>query len=105
MFRFRFALIAPVLLLFGSAACHKSEGTQCVDDRTCGAHMRCNLAGRPVGICQACGPVEIPYNGMDDDCDPRTRDIDLDSDGYNAKNSPVAPGDDCDDMDPLIHPG
>src|SRR5207248_6706540 len=63
------------------AACSKSEGTQCVDDRTCGAHMRCNLAGRPVGICQACGPVEIPYNGMDDDCDPRTRDIDLDSDG------------------------
>ena len=41
---------------------------------------------------------EIPYNGLDDDCDKGTPDDDLDGDGYGI-------GDDCDDTDPYAYPG
>ena len=51
------------------------------------------IMNRPEG-----NPVEIPYNGEDDDCDPNTPDDDLDGDGY-----PIA--EDCDDENPDIHPG
>ena len=44
------------------------------------------------------GITEIPYNGIDDDCNAATLDDDLDSDGYDL-------ADDCDDNDPLINPG
>jgi Putative metal-binding motif len=40
--------------------------------------------------------TEIPYNGEDDDCDPLTRDDDLDNDGYEAIE-------DCDDNDPNVN--
>ncbi|MEC8832320.1 MAG: MopE-related protein [Bacteroidota bacterium] len=40
---------------------------------------------------------EIPYNGIDDDCDPATLDDYLDQDGFNTIN-------DCDDTNPNIHP-
>ncbi len=42
--------------------------------------------------------MELPYNRLDDDCDPSTLDDDLDQDGH-----PVA--EDCDDDDPAVHPG
>lgn len=45
-----------------------------------------------------CADAEVPYNGVDDDCDPTTPDDDLDGDG-----SVLA--DDCDDDDPSVHPG
>jgi len=41
--------------------------------------------------------IEIPYNGVDDDCDPATFDDDLDQDGFNLV-------DDCDDQDETINP-
>jgi len=44
------------------------------------------------------GALEIPYNGVDDDCNPATKDDDLDSDGY-----PIAT--DCDDNNPDVNPG
>jgi len=40
---------------------------------------------------------EIPYNGLDDDCDPATLDDDLDEDGFLF-------ADDCDDTDAGINP-
>ncbi len=42
--------------------------------------------------------AEIPYDGVDNDCDPSTLDDDLDEDGYER-------AEDCDDQDALIHPG
>ncbi|MEO1714917.1 MAG: VCBS repeat-containing protein, partial [Bacteroidota bacterium] len=41
--------------------------------------------------------LEIPYNGLDDDCDPLTLDDDLDEDGYGLSE-------DCDDNNPNINP-
>ena len=43
------------------------------------------------------GQVEIPYNGLDDDCDTATLDDDLDQDGFIS-------ADDCDDNNSDINP-
>ncbi len=44
------------------------------------------------------GVDEIPYNGIDDDCDSNTLDDDLDQDGFNL-------AEDCNDQNPNINPG
>ena len=44
------------------------------------------------------GVVEVPYDGLDNDCDPLTLDDDLDGDG-------VLSSADCDDSDDTIAPG
>ena len=43
------------------------------------------------------GNTEVPYNGVDDDCDEGTPDDDLDGDGFGAES-------DCDDDDALVNP-
>ena len=43
------------------------------------------------------GKLEIPYNGLDDDCNPITLDDDLDQDGFVLAN-------DCNDNNPEINP-
>jgi hypothetical protein len=47
------------------------------------------------------GATEIPYDGVDDDCDG-TDLVDYDGDGYDAS---VVGGADCDDTDAAVHPG
>ncbi|MEQ1507533.1 MAG: integrin alpha, partial [Myxococcota bacterium] len=44
------------------------------------------------------GAVEVPYDGVDGDCDPTTPDDDLDADGFVAEA-------DCDDADAATFPG
>jgi hypothetical protein len=65
------------------------------------------------------GPVEIPYNGIDDNCDDTDGDGDADRDGHWAidyaeqaavMGVPPVPvpedfAEDCDDRDPEIYPG
>ena len=42
--------------------------------------------------------VELPYDGLDNDCDPTTRDDDLDGDGYPS-------AEDCNDARAAVSPG
>jgi len=65
------------------------------------------------------GPAEIPYNGIDDNCDFSDGDGDADGDGYwaadyqalvaaNGAQAAMVPedfGDDCDDRDEAVYPG
>ena len=43
--------------------------------------------------------TEIPYDGIDNDCDTSTLDDDLDGDGYGASSG------DCDDENVMVNPG
>jgi hypothetical protein len=104
----RVALLLPLVSLTAAgllSACGSSEQA-CFDDRTCGTGMRCvdSTAGK-AGVCAPCDAAEIPYDGVDNDCNARTRDLDLDGDGQNAKTSPFNPGMDCDDDDATTYAG
>ena len=46
------------------------------------------------------GAVEVPYDGVDQDCDGEDL-VDVDEDGYDAA---IVGGDDCDDEDETVHP-
>ncbi len=79
-----------------------TEGDACFQG-TCALGFRCVQEDpRERGHCEACDSSETPYDGVDNDCDPSTRDFDLDSDGDNAKSAGVQPGGDCDDQDPTV---
>ncbi len=51
--------------------------------------------------------VESIYNCRDDDCNPDTKDDDLDNDGFGSilRSCAVDPGSDCDDSRGDVHPG
>ena len=48
-------------------------------------------------LCRDAGAAEEPYDGLDNDCDPRTPDDDLDGDGFPAEE-------DCDDANASVNP-
>lgn len=95
--RLRSALLLTLSL---SYACAGDEEVECFDDRTCGTGMRCDAPSPGTkGTCAPCDGQEIPYDGVDNDCNTVTRDNDLDGDGDNP---PEAGGMDCDDNDPDV---
>ena len=96
-------LSLSLTLAVGFGSLHCSEGDEaCIRDDDCGGGYRCSTPSPGArGICRACAPEEIPYDGLDDDCDPSTPDRDLDGDGENWIGSEVAPGTDCDDTQRL----
>ncbi len=80
------------------------ETEPCSSDAQCQAAFGALATCGGLGFCvideEGCevetpGP-EVPYDGVDNDCDPATPDDDLDGDGF-----PVA--EDCDDQDEAIH--
>lgn len=95
--------IALASLLLPLFACSGEDAKTCLDDRSCGAGLRCmqERFGAP-GTCQPCDPTETPYDGVDNDCNTRTPDSDLDGDGDNWAQAPSKPGTDCDDDDSTV---
>jgi hypothetical protein len=79
-------------------------GEKCFRDENCSAGFRCELGDRAGegGECEKCDGTEIPYDALDNDCDPQTRDFDLDRDGDNAKTASINPGNDCDDNEAQV---
>ena len=82
-----------------------AKGADC-NDTIKACHVDCStdedLNGVPDCEEKTCTDAEVPYNGVDDDCDPATPDSDLDGDQHDGF---AAGGDDCDDEDPEVHPG
>ena len=63
------------------------------------ADVDCNDADASINP----GAVDIPVDGIDNDCDGSDASGDLDGDGYNG--IATSGGNDCDDNDPAINPG
>lgn len=93
---------ASSLGVFGLAACGDDAKT-CTNESMCGSGFRCErVTEDEQRVCVACDAMETRYDGLDNDCNSRTADSDLDRDGDNWKGAPVAPGGDCDDEDPFV---
>lgn len=88
--RFGFAL--TLVGLFASSGCTDAGGRDADGD---GVPLVLDCDGTRASVHP--GGTEIPYTGLDEDCDPSTPDDDLDGDGYLLR-------DDCDDRDPEVHP-
>ncbi|MFO0724393.1 MAG: FG-GAP-like repeat-containing protein [Myxococcota bacterium] len=91
------------LIIVASTGCGSGD-SKCFEDSTCPHGNRCVLPGArgAAGVCKPCDATELPYDGIDNDCNALTKDNDLDGDGDNSKTSATDPGGDCDDMDPAV---
>ncbi|MCB9652680.1 MAG: VCBS repeat-containing protein [Deltaproteobacteria bacterium] len=85
------------------SACGGGTSQSCRSPSDCPAGYECiRDSVTSAGSCEAC-PDEVPYDGLDNDCNPASRDRDLDGDGDNWRGASVGPGGDCDDNNPAIN--
>ena len=76
------------------SACKGNSDEVLEEDSATPSDEDCDPNNPGAGLAQE----EIPYNGVDDDCDPLTLDDDLDEDGFEIDE-------DCDDENADIYPG
>lgn len=103
------AMVNPGVREDGAALCDDGVDNDCSGaDAVCGAE---DVDGdgfeEKDGDCDDANPnvnpgrMEVYYNDLDDDCNPRTNDDDQDGDGFAAERSM---GPDCDDQNPMVNP-
>ena len=80
---------------FGSTVVVASLDLDCTDDGEAANSADCDDTTIDISP----DAPEIPYDGIDQDCDPSTADDDLDGDGYGVSDG------DCDDANPDRNPG
>ena len=91
-----------LLLLLVFTSCSEDDITEPVDNDGDGYYLTMSNYPQPKDCDDSDpninpGATEIPYNGIDEDCNPLTLDDDLDQDGFNKDV-------DCDDNDPTVNP-
>ena len=85
-----------------ASGCGDRPKNACLEQSDCDRGFTCVLPTSGAdGTCQAC-PAEVPYDGLDNDCNPLTLDRDLDGDNDNSTDALNMPGGDCDDRDPRV---
>ncbi|MBK8014860.1 MAG: VCBS repeat-containing protein [Deltaproteobacteria bacterium] len=98
-----FAALLVGVTAIGLSACGGGTSQSCRSPSDCPAGYECiRDSVTSAGSCEAC-PDEVPYDGLDNDCDPASRDRDLDGDGDNWVGASVGPGGDCNDNDATIN--
>lgn len=80
---------------FGSTSVVASSDLDCTDTGEADNSADCDDTTTEISP----DAEEIPYDGIDQDCDPSTADDDLDGDGYGVSDG------DCDDANPDRNPG
>ena len=92
----------PVTICAGDSYLWEADGEEYSDSgfytTTLSSEMGCDsIVKLRLLVTTNTGEDEIPYNGINDDCNPLTPDDDLDGDGFLL-------AEDCDDNNPFVHP-
>jgi hypothetical protein len=85
----RFGTLLAVVALLGLASCSQGLGARCTGDRDCPSPLRCELRGRPRGICTYSLGDGAP--AADRTGEPRPDDVGVDGRADNRPSEARAP--------------